>query len=349
MQDVVKEYPLVSVLMPAHNAEQTIAEAVESILQQTYCNVELVVVNDGSTDGTATVLATYGDRIRVAHQSNMGLASARNAGCRLARGEFIALMDADDRCLPNRIAVQIAVAQQFSEVTLCCAEFSAFNSRGTLAKSYSRKYYSKLAQAADGLNSLFEENECVVTESGTFPVHLGHVYENLVFGNFLHPPTLLFPRSTLVHAGEFDVSLRNHADWEWIVRAARIGRVAFIDTPLLDYRISPTQRSSANRLSERAVDMFPVVNKIWAADIVFASRNREQRRVQLGRLCLEAADSICDENKTRAAKYLRESILAHRHLTAETLKISAKILLPRMLLQILRHLRGSANADNPNA
>ena len=93
------QYPLISVIIPAYNGEKTIARACQSVLTQTYPNVELVVVNDGSTDGTAALLealAAEHDNIRVVHQENGGVCAARNAGLNRAAGERICFLDADD-------------------------------------------------------------------------------------------------------------------------------------------------------------------------------------------------------------------------------------------------------------
>jgi glycosyltransferase involved in cell wall biosynthesis len=88
--------PLVSVIMPVYNGEAYLAAAIDSVLGQTMQDLELVVVDDGSTDGSTAILARYGERIRVLRQANAGVSAARNAGIASARGEFIAFLDSDD-------------------------------------------------------------------------------------------------------------------------------------------------------------------------------------------------------------------------------------------------------------
>ena len=95
--------PLVSVIIPAYNMVDFVAETIESALAQSYPAVEVVVVNDGSTDATAAAIEPYLDRIRYVEQDNRGLAGARNTGIRAASGEFLALLDADDLWLPDRL------------------------------------------------------------------------------------------------------------------------------------------------------------------------------------------------------------------------------------------------------
>lgn len=100
--------PLVSVVMTVLNGEPYLAESINSILDQTYTPLELIVVDDCSTDGISATLKTFGDRITViSHRANRGIAAGRNSGIRIARGSFIALADADDIWKPNKLARQM--------------------------------------------------------------------------------------------------------------------------------------------------------------------------------------------------------------------------------------------------
>jgi glycosyltransferase involved in cell wall biosynthesis len=102
--------PLVSVVMTVYNGERYLKEAVESILNQTFRDLEFIIIDDGSTDSTPAILAHYqeiDDRIRVYHQENRGIVASRNAGCHLAKGGYIAVMDADDVSLPERLERQV--------------------------------------------------------------------------------------------------------------------------------------------------------------------------------------------------------------------------------------------------
>ncbi len=96
--------PLVSVVVPTYNAEQFVTETIESILAQSYPNIEIICVDDGSTDGTYGVLESFGDRVRIIRQQNAGPSAARNAGIKAAAGRFIGLLDADDLWEPEHVA-----------------------------------------------------------------------------------------------------------------------------------------------------------------------------------------------------------------------------------------------------
>ncbi len=103
---------LVSVLIPAYNAERYLGEAIDSVLDQTHRQVEIVVVDDGSEDETVAVARAYGDRIRLASQPNGGIGAARNHAVRLAQGGYLSFLDADDRFLPDKLERQLAALSQ---------------------------------------------------------------------------------------------------------------------------------------------------------------------------------------------------------------------------------------------
>jgi len=100
-------YPLVSVIIPTYNHGRFVSAAVESALHQDYRPLEIIVIDDGSTDATRAVLAPFGDSIMYVYQNNAGLPSARNAGINIAKGDFVAFLDADDIWCSNKLSVQM--------------------------------------------------------------------------------------------------------------------------------------------------------------------------------------------------------------------------------------------------
>ena len=108
---------LVSIMMPAYNAEKHIAEAIESVLAQTYLHWELLVVDDGSTDKTAVIAEKYTDsRIKYIHKENGGEASARNVALDISQGAFIAYLDSDDVWLPHHLEITMSYLQRSPEM-----------------------------------------------------------------------------------------------------------------------------------------------------------------------------------------------------------------------------------------
>lgn len=114
--------PTVSVIMPVYNSAQYLAEAVESILKQSFADFEFIIINDGSTDASHDILTHYqllDKRIRLYHQENRGIVESLNRGCNLSRGKYIARMDSDDISLPERLAKQVSFLETHSQVGVC--------------------------------------------------------------------------------------------------------------------------------------------------------------------------------------------------------------------------------------
>ena len=114
-----KKPPLVSVVLPTFNRGWTVKEAVDSVLGQTLDAFELIVVDDGSTDNTAALLAPYGDLVRVIRQENKGVSAARNRGAAAGRGRYLAFLDSDDLWLPDKLAVQVKFFRDHPNARIC--------------------------------------------------------------------------------------------------------------------------------------------------------------------------------------------------------------------------------------
>ena len=106
------ELPLISAVIPVYNGEAFVADAIRSVLAQTYPRVECVVVDDGSHDRTAEVIRSFGDVVRYLWKPTGGVASARNAGVSAARGEYVAFVDADDTWLPEKLDRQMGLLRE---------------------------------------------------------------------------------------------------------------------------------------------------------------------------------------------------------------------------------------------
>jgi hypothetical protein len=122
--------PQVSAVIPTYNCAPYIGQAIDSVLNQTYTNCEIIVVDDGSKDNTPLVLEKYGDRIRYIYQQNQGVSVARNRGIELARGEFVAFLDADDFFFFDKIAAQMAVFAAQPNIGIVHSGWRLVNSKG---------------------------------------------------------------------------------------------------------------------------------------------------------------------------------------------------------------------------
>lgn len=125
--------PLISVIMAVYNGDKYLSESIQSVLDQTYSNFEFIIINDGSFDKTGEILERFAKldkRIRIIEQENKGLAQSLNAGIQRAKGEFIARMDDDDICYPNRLEVQSRILLNNSNIGVCHSLFGLIDSEG---------------------------------------------------------------------------------------------------------------------------------------------------------------------------------------------------------------------------
>ncbi|MEQ1804972.1 MAG: glycosyltransferase [Burkholderiaceae bacterium] len=336
---------LVSVAVPVFNGQATVGQALQSLLSQTYRNLEIIVVDDGSTDGTWDVLQSFGSSIRAIRQANGGLAAARNAGLQAATGEFIALMDADDLCEPDRIAAQVQFLRQCPELSLCCSDFGAFSAEGQVSHSHIAAYYSRCNLAEGGVAARFPHRGSIdlrnclprrLENAAEVPIYFGAAYEDISLGNFVHPPTVMFRRSLIKEVGSFDLEAKTMCDWDWLVRVARVSAIGFIDRPLLQYRLSASQMS-ATEFS--GIDSLLVARRICERDPTLIARWPKRFRQRFGRLSASVADSLADKRPLQAASLLTASIFRYRTWTRQTPRTLFKILAPEQLVRLLRRYR----------
>src|SRR2546426_8898473 len=124
--------PRVSVVVTTYNQRAYVAAAIESALGQTFADREVVVVDDGSTDGTDAIAAAFGDRVRLTRQETAGVAGSRNTGVLNARGELVAFLDGDDLWEPSKLAIQIEAADRYPQAGLIAADGVLFDDDGSI-------------------------------------------------------------------------------------------------------------------------------------------------------------------------------------------------------------------------
>ncbi len=328
----------VSIVIPAYNAVGTVGAAIESVLAQTYSDCELIVVDDGSTDRTAAVLGGFGPRIRVVHQRNSGLAAARNAGQRAAAGEFIAWMDADDLMAPERIQLQASVLGANPEIGVVCSDFSAFEDvEHTLHASYMSTYYSAVDRLG-GVLALFPETVGTVRWGGrAAAVRAGRIYEALMWGNFVHPPTVMARRSVLSEAGFGDPSLRFSSDYDLILRLARLASFGYLDAPLLRYRISPGQMSHVNSGERMQLETVQILERIERGDPEAAVRLKRVLRLRVAESYFSAAEAVGNEDRGQAIGLMVRG-LKTRVLVRPAARALARIMVPAAMVPGIKRL-----------
>jgi glycosyltransferase involved in cell wall biosynthesis len=198
----------VSVIIPAYNKAEFTAKTVESVLAQTYDNIETIVVDDGSTDGTRERLGGYESRIKYLYKENGGACSARNAGIREARGEYLAFLDHDDLYCPEKIERSI--------------EFLESDPGAGFVHT-----------AADFIDDKGEKVGTFVSPGSGYGKD---IFGKLLLGNFICNSTVVARRSCVEKTGPFDETMFYPADWDMWIRLARYFKAGYIDEPLTGHR-----------------------------------------------------------------------------------------------------------------
>jgi glycosyltransferase involved in cell wall biosynthesis len=214
------EQPLISCIVPVFNGERYLREALDSILAQTYRPLEIVIADDGSTDGTAAVVATFGDQVRYIRQANQSPSSARNLGIRVATGDFIAFLDADDLWHPQKLERQIDRFNTRPELDYCVTHAQNFwiPEMNAEAEKYQRHRISRPLPA-------------------------------YVTG------TLMARRALFNTVGLFNSALAHGDSTDWFLRAAERGAIMeVLNDVLLFRRLHPANRSRV--LARRSRDEF---------------------------------------------------------------------------------------------
>ncbi len=208
--------PLVSVVMPVYNGEKYLKESIDSILNQTISDLELIIVDDGSTDRTSDIIKSYSDKriVYIKNEVNLRISRSLNKALEASKGEFIARMDADDISLPKRLQKQIEYMNNHPEVEVCGSNVMVFG-------------------ADDRSWPSSESHERLKVDS-FFSCCLAH-------------PTVMFRRS-IVESGEarYNPEFDHMEDYELWTRLLKKHRFACIKEPLLKYRVHPSQTTKNN-------------------------------------------------------------------------------------------------------
>jgi glycosyltransferase involved in cell wall biosynthesis len=193
--------PLISCIVPVFNGERYLGEALESILKQSYQSLEIIVVDDGSTDGTAAVMGHYAGQVRLLRQANAGTAAARNLGLNAANGEFIAFLDADDLWHPEKLERQTARFQTRPELDYCVTHVQNFWVP-ELIEEERRFRDHRISKALPGYST----------------------------------GTLLVRRALFDTVGQFNPAIKHADDTEWFLRTSEHGAAMELLPDVLLYR-----------------------------------------------------------------------------------------------------------------
>jgi glycosyltransferase involved in cell wall biosynthesis len=278
------DHPLVSVVIACYNGERYLQEAIESALTQSHPGVEVIVVDDGSTDSSSEIAQKF--PVRYIRQENRGLTESRNLGIRESRGDYVVFLDADDRLRPEAIETGLRVIAERPECAMTVGDHLFISGEGSHL-SASRK-------------------ACLQSSH----------YEELLKSNFIEMiSSVLFRRSVLVEIGGFDTTLRVAEDYELYLRIARVHPICCHPALTAEYRLHQTNVSRNSELMLRITlqvlrTQGQFVRSDWRRLFAFLAGLRNWRKQYGRQLALElaASASVLDANQLRRKLLL---LLAH--------------------------------------
>lgn len=217
--------PLVSVLLPVHNASAYIRQAIDSILKQSFSDFELLIINDGSTDNSAEIISSFTDPriVCITNEHNLGLIDSLNNGIQLAKGKYIARMDADDVALPGRFQLQVTKMETDSGIAVLASFVDFINEDGEVTGSWNT---DREAVTEETINSLMPRTNCIA-----------------------HPTVMM--RATVAKEFLYKQHQKGAEDWDlWLRILASGKRIAKIPEVLLHYRIHPASITGKDKVAE---------------------------------------------------------------------------------------------------
>jgi GT2 family glycosyltransferase len=212
----------VGVVIPIYNGERFLAEALESVFNQTYADYDVICVDDGSTDGSVSIIEGFGDRVRLVQQCNAGGCAARNEGVRRSSGPYVAFLDQDDRWYPRKLEQQVKALDANPDAVLALCNSDRMDTEGRLLQ----------------VGATVTERPGLLTEP------LGR----LIGEDQLLSSAIMVRREAFVRAGMFDEQLHGFEDFDLAARLRQEGRFLFIAEPGMCYRINQGGQSQSGGL-----------------------------------------------------------------------------------------------------
>lgn len=294
--------PLVSVIIPAYNAENLIRRAIDSVFSQTYKNFELIVIDDGSTDSTKYLLKEHYDKLIYLYQDNAGASSARNNGILYSKGELIAFLDSDDLWYPEKLQIQVDAYLKEPEVSLIHTE----------------------VDKQENFNG-FIQIRADSTQARIKP------FLEIFRATNLKTPSVMIPRKVLERNGLFNVNLRTAEDKDLFLRCSYKQLVLYIPQELVYCSVFPGSLCDELRSYQDNID---VIDSFLNCHPEFCKSNRSLIREVKSKIYCEYADDLCYKNELSSSLKATFYSLAYR-LNSQAILLVFKVIL-KFFIKIIR-------------
>lgn len=257
---------LISVVIPVFNSEKYITECLDSVLSQSYKNLEIIIVDDGSTDKTVELINGYkSDLIKVYSQKNSGQAIARNVGVEKATGEWIAFIDSDDKWFKDKIEMQLEYCEKY-------------------VWSHSDYYFIGDIHKPQTRSSYFVSNQS------------GYAFDKLVIENTIATSSVIIKKSIFQEFGGFNTAYRALQDWDLWLKVSKEYEIGYLDKPLAEYRVHSSSVSRSTRKT------FPyhmeVISRIFSDEGIAADKKHLKRNA------LSQSCQICSQISEQEGDYI---------------------------------------------
>ncbi|MBS1257947.1 MAG: Chondroitin synthase [Candidatus Scalindua arabica] len=263
----------VSVIIHTFNNEKFIGETIESVLKQTYDDYEIIVIDDGSVDGTRDALQPYMQRIRYHYKENGGIASAKNAGISLSEAEFIAFLDHDDLWDPDKLKLQMEHFNSNPQIGLVYAKYTSFRNDKEL-RTKPDKGYS------------------------------GWIFKELLSKSFIQTSTVMVKRECLNEVGPYDESFSLGDEYDMFLRIARKFQCGFIDKGLTRYRVHDRNASKDDLLFDK--ENLRVFKKVYNGYTDLDEKEKKILRKRIAMYSIRVAKGLYNQGQLEESKEYQE-------------------------------------------
>ncbi|MEI7929226.1 MAG: glycosyltransferase family A protein, partial [Verrucomicrobiales bacterium] len=295
--------PPVSVVVPTYNRAYTLGRALNSILVQTDDRDDVIVVDDGSVDDTAAVVAGFGDAVRYIRQPNLGPGAARNRGIAAARHELITFLDSDDEWLAGKLDMQCALMVARPDLVMSFADMRMLFADGQLIDSAIGRWQGGARPWEEEMDGPVMLSDLLDWSGGRheMKVYIGDLYGDLLERCWIHCNAAIFRRTLAGSALHFAEDFSIYEDWECFAKTAKIGPFAFVECCVATQIVHSQGRLTECDDLARAIARVAMLEQVWGTDIDFLrSHSGDYQRV-------------IDKQRTRKAQGL---IIAGRRVEA---------------------------------
>lgn len=308
----------VSVTIPTFNRAHLLGSAIDSVLRQTYRNLEIIVIDDGSTDGTDQLVARYGDKVRYFKQPNGGLGAARNAGLDRATGDCIAFLDSDDYWFDFKVELEVALLRRLPSVSFVYTEFEILKDDGRRIPRGSRTWLAADVSWDELYPQRMSARDLHIAVSGApadFDVYTGSIYRQFLDEAFVLPTTAIVRREALGRL-RFTERMAIFEDWEFFAQLARDHHAAFADVETAVNRghNEPGRLTRCGSLA-KAQSYLQMFERVWKSDRDFSARYPDLiRQVESSATLAVARSALLSSNRQTA----REALARWRRIDGRT-------------------------------